>query len=59
MTIVEGLLALFVGVAAAFGAVGDAYQTACEDAWGGAWVNDNPTFYQSYSCQGGTPPSKA
>ena len=42
------ILAAMIAVAAAFGAVGDAYETACTEAWGGTWVNDNPSFYQSY-----------
>ncbi len=50
------ILAGLIALAGAFGMIGDAYQAACEDAWGGTYVNDNPTFYQSYSCVGGTRP---
>jgi len=28
-------------------------RVACVVALDGTWVNDNPTFYQSYSCRGG------
>lgn len=52
------ILAAVIATAAAFGAVGDAYEKACETAWGGTYVNDNPSFYQSYSCVGGTRPDK-
>lgn len=31
------------------------YEVACEGL-GGKWVNDNPSFYQSYSCVGATRP---
>ncbi len=50
------ILAAFLALAAAFGYVGDSFEAACESAWGGEWVNDNPSFYQSYSCVGGNRP---
>ncbi len=52
------ILAGLIAIAGALGLIGDAYEAACEDAWGGTYVNDNPTFYQSYSCVGGTPPDR-
>jgi len=52
------ILAAFLALAAALGYVGDTFEAACESAWGGEWVNDNPSFYQSYSCVGGTPPDR-
>lgn len=52
------ILAAVLALAAAFGYVGDSFEAACESAWGGQWVNDNPNFYQGWSCVGGTPPDR-
>ena len=52
----ESILTVLLSLGAAGAFLGDAYQVACEDVWGGTWVNDNPSFVQSYSCVGGTRP---